>query len=82
MMTFQVGVSGDDSLSRLQIDLLLIAFHDADLEIGRVKDLFGDRPNCERFACPGPGDDPKPFAATRELAHARAMVLLEEGLDV
>src|SRR6185312_6413952 len=64
---------------------LALAIDDADAQISRAENLLGDRADGERLSGAGAGDDaeaaPRSVAAC-QLAHARAMALLEEGFDV
>ena len=74
MMTFHVGVSGVASRSRLTTPTFS--------SVG-AEDLLGDRADGERLSRARSGDDAEALAAdARELAHARAVVLLEKRLDV
>src|SRR5690242_3579952 len=60
---------------------LALAIDDADLEL-RLQDLFGNRPDRQRFPSARSGDDAEASAAARELADASTMFPLEERLDV
>ena len=59
-----------------------LAIDHADAQVGRPKQLFGDRSDRERLARPRSGDDAEAAPRARELTHARAEVLLEICLDV
>src|SRR6185437_1575228 len=64
---------------------LAFAIDHADAQIGRAENLLGDRANGERLSGAGARDDAEPATrsvAARQLAHARAVALLEEGVDV
>ena len=74
MMTFHVGVSGVASRSRLTTPTLQLRRCR-----GSPRRSGGSRASCP---VPVPATMPKPLPAARELAHARAVVLLEKGLDV
>src|SRR6185503_531241 len=59
-----------------------LTIDDADLELRRAEDLFGDRPDGQRLPRAGAGDDAEPAAGARQLSDARAVPPLEKGLDV
>ncbi len=59
-----------------------LAIDDADLQAGGSKDLLGNRADRERLPRAGTRDDAESLAGPRQLANARAVMLLEERLDV
>src|SRR5262249_22017218 len=59
-----------------------LAVDNADLERRGLEDLFGDRPNRERLARAGTGNDAEPLLRPSELADASAVALFEKCLDV
>ena len=73
MTTFQLGVSGVASRSRLTTPTRRSVVPSSSSAIGRMASVF---------PVPVPATMPKPAPRARELAHARAVVLLEVRLDV
>ena len=73
MMTFQVGVSGVASRSRLTTPTLSSVVRRISSAIGRIASVL---------PVPVPATMPKPRPDARELAHARAVAPLEKRLDV
>ena len=72
-MTFQLGVSGVASRSRLTTPTFSSVVRRISSAIGRIASVL---------PVPVPATMPKPRPDARELAHARAVVLLEKRLDV
>src|ERR1043166_9298312 len=61
---------------------LPLAIHHADPQVRVTDNFLRDRPDRERLAGAGAGDDAETAARTRELAHPVTVMRLEVGLDV
>src|SRR6185312_8493293 len=61
---------------------LALAVHDAYAEIFRLEDRLGDRPDRERLAGSGAGDDPEPRAALGQSLNLRTVLTLEHSLQM